>query len=300
MIGLQSSRLSRETHFAFTDGKRAAFEADSPRQNHLLAALPLEDYERLLPALESGPLPLGSTVYDAGERENYLYFLTGGAVCHLCVLKDGTSAAFAVTGSEGVIGVASFLGGESTPSQVRVVSAGHAYRLKAAVLKTQFKYGGPVQHVLLRYTQALITQMAQAAVCNRHHSLEQRLCHWILSCLDRVSLNELTITQRLIASMLGVRREGITEAAGKLQKAGLIQYNRGYIAVLDRRGLEARVCECYAVVKRESDRLLHPQNSIRNAGAQRAWREPRRGGVDTALVLALPVTPVRPAMLRSA
>jgi CRP-like cAMP-binding protein len=239
-------------------------------------------------------------VYDAGEPENYVYFLTDGAVCHLCMLKDGTSAAFAVTGSEGVIGVASFLGGESMPSQVRVVSAGYAYRLKAAVLRTQFQFGGPVRRMLLRYTQAMITQMAQAAVCNRRHSLEQRLCHWILSYLDRVSSNELTITQELIADMLGVRREGITEAVGKLRKAGVIQHNRGHIAVLDRHRLGAQACECYAVVKRECDRLLHPEKIISNTDAQRAWREPYPGGVDTAHVLALPVAPVRPAALRSA
>jgi CRP-like cAMP-binding protein len=258
-----------------------------------LAALPLEEYERLRSHLESSPLPLGSTVYDAGERENYLYFPINGAVCHLCVLKDGTSAAYALTGNEGVIGVASFLGGKSMPSQAVVVSTGYAYRLKAAVLKTQFKYGGPLQHMLLRYTQALITQMAQVAVCNRHHSLEQRLCHWILSYLDRVSSNDLTITQELIANMLGVRREGITEAVGKLRKAAVIQHNRGHIAVLDRHRLEAHVCECYAVVKRECDRLLHPENVINNADAQHAWREPRRGGVDAAPVVALPVTPLR-------
>jgi CRP-like cAMP-binding protein len=293
MSGHNTSRLSRETHFAFRDVRRAAFEPDSPKTNHLLAALPLEDYERLLPHLVATPLPLGSTVYDAGERESYLYFLTEGAVCRMGVLENGTSAEFALTGNEGVIGVASFLGGESTLSQTVVASAGHAYRIKATVLKTQFEYGGPFQHLLLRYTQALITQVAQTAVCNRHHSIDQRLCRLILSFLDRITPKELTITQELIANMLGVRREGVTESVGNLQKARLIQHHRGHIAVLDRRGLEARACECYAVVKRECDRLLRPLNILSTTDVEGAWCQPRRDGEGLAIDMALPLTPVR-------
>jgi CRP-like cAMP-binding protein len=228
----------------------------APRQNQVLAALPPEDYERLLPDLEPISLPLGCTVHRAGEREKYLYFLTAGIVSRFCMTETGASAEYAVTGSEGVIGVAAFLGGDSTPCQAEVLSAGYAYRLGADRVKSEFERSGPLPQLLLRYTQALIAQTAQIAVCNRHHTLEQRLCRWILSCLDRVPANELTMTQELIANMLGVRREGVTEAAGKLQKAGLIHYSRGHIAVVDRPRLEARVCECHAVVKREYDRLL--------------------------------------------
>jgi CRP-like cAMP-binding protein len=302
MSGHNTSRLSRETHFAFREGRRVAFEPDSPRNNHLLAALPLEDYEQVLPHLVPAPLPLGSTVYHAGERESYLYLLTEGAVCRMCVLENGASAEFALTGHEGVIGIASFLGGESTVSQTVVVSAGHAYRIKAAVLKAQFEYGGPFQRLLLRYTQALITQVAQSAVCNRFHSIDQRLCRLILSFLDRMPTNALTITQELIANMLGVRREGITESVGNLQRAGLIQHNRGHIAVLDRHGLEARACECYAVVKRECDRLLDPQNIINTADVadvQGAWCQPRGDGEGLAIDMALPLTPVRRLLHRS-
>jgi CRP-like cAMP-binding protein len=214
------------------------------------------DYERLLPDLEPVPLPLGWAVHGAGEREKYLYFLTAGLVSRFYMTENGASTEFALTGSEGVIGVALFLGGESTPSQSVVLSAGYAYRLGADVLKKEFERGGPLPHLLLRYTQALIVETGQTAVCNRHHSLEQQLCRWLLSSLDRSPTGELTMTQELIADMLGVRREGVTEAAGKLQKAGLIHYSRGHIAVLDRHQLEAQACECYAVVKREYDRLL--------------------------------------------
>jgi CRP-like cAMP-binding protein len=192
-------------------------------------------------------------------------------------MESGASAEFAVTGNEGVIGVASFLGGESTPNQAVVLSAGFAYRLRADLLKNEFKHDGPLPHLLLRYTQALIAQAGQTAVCNRHHALEQRLCRWILSCLDRLPGNELTMTQELIASMLGVRREGVAEAAGKLQKSGLIHTSRGHIAVLDRPHLEAQACECYAVVRREYDRLLHVENAIGNAGAHGTCREYRTG-----------------------
>jgi CRP-like cAMP-binding protein len=227
-----------------------------PRQNHLLAALPAADYQRLLPDLELVPLPLGMAVYESGGRLDYVYLPIDCIVSLLYVMKDGASAEIAVVGHEGLVGIALFMGGESTPSRAVVQSAGYAYRLPSKILKREFEHGGPLQHLLLRYTQALITQMAQTAVCNRHHSVEQQLCRWLLLSLDRLTTDEVNMTQELIANMLGVRREGVTEAAGKLQTAGLIRYNRGHIKVLDRPKLEARVCECYAVVKRESDRLL--------------------------------------------
>jgi len=228
----------------------------SPRQNQLLAALPAADYERLLPHLELVPLPLGWAVYESGDAQGYVYFPTNSIVSLLYVMEDGSSAEIAVVGHEGVVGIALFMGGETTPSRAVVQSAGYGYRLRASVLKTEFGQAGELQHLLLRYTQALITQMAQTAVCNRHHALEQQLCRWLLLSLDRLPSNELTMTQELIANMLGVRREGVTEAAGHLQAAGLIHYSRGKITVLDRPKLEAQVCECYAVVKREYGRLL--------------------------------------------
>jgi len=234
----------------------AASKTQTPVQNNLLAALPAADYQRLLPDLELVPLALGMAVYESGGRQDYVYFPTDCIVSLLYVMKDGASAEIAVVGFEGIIGVALFMGGESTPSRAVVQSAGYAYRLSSKILKKEFEHGGPLQHVLLRYTQALITQMAQTAVCNRHHSVEQQLCRWLLLSLDRLPSDELSMTQELIANMLGVRREGVTEAAGKLQTSGLIQYNRGHIKVLDRPKLEQRVCECYSVVKRESDRLL--------------------------------------------
>jgi len=267
MSGRDSFRPYAETCFASTDRTRAVSAQHAPRQNRLLAALPAEDYERLLPDLEPVPLPPGWTVHRAGDSEKHLYFLTAGIVSRVYVMENGASAHLAVTGSEGVIGVASFLGGESTLSQAVVLSAGYAYRLGAEVVKNEFEHDGPLPHLLLRYTQALIAQTMQIGVCNRHHSVEQQLCRWILSSLDRLPSNELTMTQELIANMLGVRREGVTEAAGRLQKAGLIHYSRGHISVLDRPRLEAQVCECYAVVKREHDRLLRPENTIGNAGA---------------------------------
>ena len=227
-----------------------------PLQNHLLSALPAADYERLLPQLESAPLRLGSALYESGSTQGFVYFPTDSIVSLLYVMEDGSSAEIAVVGNEGVVGLALFMGGETTPSRAVVQSAGEAYRLRAGVLKSEFGRGGELQHLLLRYTQALITQMAQTAVCNRHHSVEQQLCRWLLLSLDRLPTNELSMTQELIANMLGVRREGVTEAAGKLQDAGLVRYSRGKITVLDRPKLEARVCECYAVVKREYDRLL--------------------------------------------
>jgi CRP-like cAMP-binding protein len=234
----------------------AASVKPTPKQNHLLAALPAADYERLLPDLELVPLALGWAVYESGGKLGYLYFPTTSIVSLLYVMEDGASAEIAVTGNDGLVGIALFMGGESTPSRAVVQSAGYAYRLKATVLKREFNQGGELQHVALRYTQALITQMAQTAVCNRHHSVEQQLCRWLLLSLDRLPSNQLHMTQELIANMLGVRREGVTEAAGHLQNAGLIHYSRGHITVLDRPMLEKRVCECYAVVKKEMDRLL--------------------------------------------
>jgi len=230
--------------------------SQSPKDNRLLAALPEDLYDALLPLLEPLPMPLGLSVYESGGPQGYVYFPTTAIISLLYVLEDGDSAEIAVTGNEGLVGIALFMGGETTPSRAVVQSAGHGYRLKAAVMKKHFEAGGALQHLLLRFTQALITQMTQTAVCNRHHSVDQQLCRWLLLSLDRLSANELVMTQELIANMLGVRREGVTEAAGKLQAEGLIEYSRGKIAVLDRLRLETRVCECYAVVKKEYDRLL--------------------------------------------
>src|ERR1700675_947657 len=228
----------------------------TPKQNHLLAALPAADYVRLLPDLELIPMPLGWAVYESGGPLGYLYFPTTSIVSLLYVMESGASAEIAITGNEGLVGISLFMGGESTPSRAVVQSAGNGYRLKASILKREFALGGELQHLALRYTQALITQMAQTAVCNRHHAVDQQLCRWLLLSLDRLPGDELMMTQELIANMLGVRREGVTEAAGKLQAAGLIRYARGRISVLDRAGLENRTCECYAVVKKEYDRLL--------------------------------------------
>jgi CRP-like cAMP-binding protein len=234
----------------------ATISPQSPVRNRLLAALPPEDFARLEPHLELVPLPLGWAVYEAGGRQGHMYFPTTAIVSLLYVMQDGSSAEIAVVGNEGVIGIALFMGGETTPSRAVVQSAGHGYRLRAALLKAEFERGGPLQLLLLRYTQVLLTQMAQLAVCNRHHSVEQQLCRWLLLCLDRLPSNKLAMTQELIASMLGVRRVGVTEAAGRLQAAGLIEYSRGKITVLDRPGLEAAACECYEVVRRETERLF--------------------------------------------
>jgi len=228
----------------------------NPKQNHLLAALPAQDYARLLPDLEPIVMPLGWVVYESGGHIGYVYFPTTSIVSLLYVIESGASAEIAIAGNEGLVGISLFMGGESTPSRAVVQSAGEGYRVKASVLKREFARGGDLQHLALRYTQALITQMAQTAVCNRHHSLDQQLCRWLLLSMDRLPGNELKMTQELIANMLGVRREGVTVAAGALQAAGLIHYSRGHITILDRAGLEQRVCECYAVVKKEFDRLL--------------------------------------------
>jgi CRP-like cAMP-binding protein len=234
----------------------APLASDSPKGNRLVAALPEEDYQGLLPVLEAVRLPLGMALYESGGAQGYVYFPTSSIVSLLYVLADGSSAEIAVTGCEGLVGIALFMGGETTPSRAVVQSAGQGYRIKAALLKRKFEEGGALQLLLLRFTQALITQMTQTAVCNRHHAVDQQLCRWLLLSLDRLPANELVMTQELIANMLGVRREGVTEAAGKLQAEGLIEYSRGRITVLDRPKLEARVCECYAVVKKEYDRLL--------------------------------------------
>jgi len=230
-----------------------------PRKNFLLAALPDPEWRRWQSSLEQVEMPLGQVLYESGATLNHVYFPTTSIVSLLYVMENGASAEIAVVGNEGVVGVALFMGGESTPSRAVVQSAGLGFRLKAQLMKDEFDRAGPVLHLLLRYTQALITQMAQTAVCNRHHSLDQQLCRWLLLSLDRVRANELAMTQELIANMLGVRREGVTEAALKLQHAGLISYARGHISVLDRLGLEKRTCECYAVVKKEYERLLPEQ-----------------------------------------
>jgi CRP-like cAMP-binding protein len=228
----------------------------SPRQNRLLASFPESGWQRLAPHLESVEMPLGQVLYESGEKLSHVYFPTTAIVSLLYVMEDGASAEIAVAGFEGIVGISLFMGGETTPSRAVVQSAGCGYRLAANLLLQEFNRAGPVLHLLLRYTQALITQMAQTAVCNRHHSLDQQLCRWLLLSLDRLHGNELVMTQELIANMLGVRREGVTEAAGNLNDAGLISYHRGHIKVLDRVGLERRTCECYAVVKKEYDRLL--------------------------------------------
>ena len=229
---------------------------NQPRDNHLLAVLPEAEWARIGPHVVQVDMPLGEVVYESGDRLDHVYLPSTAIVSLLYVMEDGASGEIAIVGNEGVVGVALFMGGETTPSRAVVQSGGYAYRLPAAVLKEEFGRSGAVQHLLLRYTQALLTQMAQTAVCNRHHSVEQQLCRWLLLSLDRLSDNNLTMTQELIANMLGVRREGVTEAAGKLQTAGLISYSRGKITVLDRPRLEKKACECYAVVKTEFDRLL--------------------------------------------
>ncbi|HSH72313.1 MAG TPA: Crp/Fnr family transcriptional regulator [Methylophilaceae bacterium] len=228
----------------------------TPTQNHLLNALPKTEYDRLLAHLELVNMPLGEVLYESGGHLKHVYFPTSAIISLLYVMEDGSSAEIAVVGNEGILGISLFMGGETTPSRAVVQSAGYGYRLKSQLLKDEFNRNGPVLRLLLRYTQALITQMAQTAVCNRHHSVEQQLCRWLLLSIDRLAKDEIIMTQELIANMLGVRREGVTEAAGKLQRAGLIDYSRGHIKVINRLGLEARSCECYRVVKDEFDRLL--------------------------------------------
>lgn len=234
-------------------------QAADCRRNQLLAVVPQETLDRLLPQMEKIDMPLGMVLYESGRTLSHAYFPITSIVSLLYVLENGASAEIAVSGNDGLVGVALFMGGNSTPNRAVVQSAGYGYRLRAQPLKDEFNMAGPLMHLLLRYTQALITQMSQTAVCNRHHSLDQQLCRWLLLSLDRLSSNELVMTQELIANMLGVRREGVTEAALKLQRAGLIRYTRGRITILDRPGLEARTCECYAVVKKEYQRLLPPR-----------------------------------------
>jgi CRP-like cAMP-binding protein len=237
-------------------GRTSMGASAQPSQNRLIAALPRAEAERGLPLLEFVDMPLGSVLYESGGTLRHVYFPTTSVVSLLYVMENGASAEIAVVGNEGIVGVSLFMGGESTPSRAVVQSAGQGFRLQADTMKAEFDRAGPVLHLFLRYTQALITQMAQTAVCNRHHTLDQQLCRWLLLSLDRLEGNQLVMTQELIANMLGVRREGVTETALKLQHAGLIRYARGHITVLDRKDLEKRSCECYAVVKRQDDRLL--------------------------------------------
>lgn len=228
----------------------------TPQKNHLLAALPLDVQNRLQPKLELVPLPLGKVLYESGDTLSHVYFPTDSIVSLLYVMENGASAEISVVGNEGFIGVAVFMGGESTTSRAIVQSAGYAYRLPSRQFKDEVNRYSEMLHLMLRYTQALITQMAQTAVCNRHHSIDQQLCRWLLLSLDRLPTNDLVMTQELIANMLGVRREGVTEAAGKLHRSGVIEYSRGRIKVINRPMLERMSCECYAVVKKETDRLL--------------------------------------------
>jgi CRP-like cAMP-binding protein len=240
----------------FLDGNLHMEIEHHPRENHLLSVLPEAERARVTPHLVAVEMPLGHVVYESGDSLRHVYFPTTSIVSLLYVTEDGSSAEIAVVGNEGIIGIALFMGGETTPNRAVVQSAGEAYRLDSRILKEEFHRAGPLQRLLLRYTQALITQMTQTAVCNRHHSIDQQLCRWLLLSMDRLPSNELKMTQELIANMLGARRSGVTEAALKLQDAGLIRYSHGHIEVLDRPGLEQRVCECYRVVKREFDRLL--------------------------------------------
>ncbi len=239
----------------------------SPNHNHLLAALPAAEYERLAPHLELVPMRLGETLYEPGGRLQYAHFPTTAIVSLLYVVESGAAAEIAGVGNEGIVGVSLFMGGDTTPSSAVVQTAGHGYRLKSRLLMEEFNRAGTLHRLLLRYTQALLTQMFQTAACNRHHSVEQQLCRWLLMTLDRLSSNELVMTQDLIANALGVRREGITEAAGNLQRAGFIRYRRGHIAVLERTGLETGACECYAVVKKEIGRLLSDVRHRQSASA---------------------------------
>ena len=239
----------------------------NPNQNHLIAALPAAEFERLAPNLELVPMLLGETLYEPGGALQHVYFPTTAIVSLLCILESGASAEIAGVGNEGIVGISLFMGGDTTPNSAVVVTAGHAYRLNGRLLKEEFNRAGLVQRLLLRYTQALVTHMVQSAACNRHHTIEQQLCRWLLLTLDRLPSNEVIMTHELVASVLGVCREGITEAAGKLQRAGFIRYRRGHISVLERPGLETRACECYAVVKKELGRLLSDVRYRQSASA---------------------------------
>jgi CRP-like cAMP-binding protein len=255
-IGTQHHEVELPSSLQDAWAPPAASKHRGPRQNHLLAALPADVYNRIAPNLEPVRMELGDILYESGTRMRYVYFPTTAVVSLLNVMENGSSAEIAIVGNEGILGISLFMGGETTPSRALVQCAGEGLRLKAQLLKDEFGRGGPLLRLLLRYTQALITQMAQTAVCNRHHSLDQQFCRWLLLSLDRLASRQIPMTQQLIADMLGVRRGGVTEAAGRLQAAGLIRYHRGMITVLDRPGIEARSCECYRVVKAEFDRLL--------------------------------------------
>jgi CRP-like cAMP-binding protein len=258
--GRETANHRNGRRFGDSDGLAAlgfaVATSPDPRKNQLLAALPADEWARWLPSLEAVDMPLGKVLYESGTTMTHVYFPTTSIVSLLYVMEDGASAEIAVVGNEGIVGISLFMGGESTPSRSVVQSAGQGFRMRGQLLKDEFNRSSPVLHLLLRYTQALITQMAQTAVCNRHHSLDQQLCRWLLLSLDRLQTSELVMTQELIANMLGVRREGVTEAAANLQRAGLIQYRRGHITVLDREKLEQRTCECYEVVRKEYERLL--------------------------------------------
>ena len=247
----------------------------SPEQNHLLAALPEAERERVFPHLQLVPMPLGRVLYESGDPLLHVYFPVDAIVSLLYVMENGSSAEISVVGNEGLIGIALFMGGESTPSRAIVQSAGYAYRLVARRLKEEFNRHGDMQLLLLRYTQALITQMSQTAVCNRHHSVDQQLCRWLLGRLDRLDSSDLITTHEFIADRLGVRRESVTDTAGDLQHSGLIRYRRGHITVVDRAGLEARCCECYAVVRQETDRLLPIPDRFADIAALKAGMSPR-------------------------
>ncbi len=261
MLQQRAFRPQTETPVATVNNERAVSAQHSPAQNHLLAALPMEDYLRLLPHLVLVPLPLGWSTQGAGDRGKYLYFLISGIVSRQYVTKDGASTEIAIVGNEGVVGVAAFLSGETLPTDSVVLTPGYAYRLDAALMRKEFARQGALTDVLLRYTMALITQIGQIAMCNRHHEIEQQLCRTLLSSLDRLSSNKVTTTHEVISTKLGVRREGVTMALGNLQKDGLLHCSRGHITVLDRAKLEARVCECYGVVNREYERLLNRESN---------------------------------------
>jgi CRP-like cAMP-binding protein len=256
------SRCDDSLSFGTRHNQSTRLALPTPKQNHILASLPKAEYESLLPHLTPVQFQLGRTVYRAGDCQNYVYFPATTVMSLHVDLQDGSSVEGAIVGNDGVVGIATFMGGESTPFRAMVQSAGYSYRLKGQLLKNQFVRGGFLQCLLLHYTQALITQMAQTAVCNRHHSVDQQLCHRLLSCLDRMPSNKLVMTQELIANTMGLSLRGVVEAAGHLQAAGLIEYSRGKITVLDRTKLEARVCECYSVVKREYNRLIPLRNAL--------------------------------------
>jgi CRP-like cAMP-binding protein len=255
--------------------------AHNPNHNHLLAALPATEFEHLFPHLELVHLPLGEVICESGGKLQHVYFPTTSIVSLHCVMENGAVAGIAEVGNEGMLGIALFMGGNTMPSRAFVMTEGYAYRLRAQFLLEEFDFAGAMQHLLLRYSQALITQTSQTAACNRHHSVEQQLCRWLLLILDRQSSNELILTQELVANTLGVRREGITEAAGKLQQAGYIRYRRGHITVLDRTGLEDHACECYDVVKREFDRLLG--RNVERCAVAGTWSPDRSPGTNTSI-----------------